>query len=142
MGAGQLIDLQPLTVPLRKIRWTSPLPGGAAVAQILSQTGRQQAVLFLNGVPGPAISLSEPAGIPATFFQFADLVDAALAPDDALVLLYRSSEEAAAPGLVLAWDLRTQQIRWSQQAPGEHLALSPDHHSVFLFGAATPVSHP
>ena len=140
VGAGQLIDLQPPTVPLRQVRWTSPLPGGAAVAQVLSQTGRQQAVLFLQGVPGSVISLSEPAGIPATFFQFADLVDAALAPEDALVLLYRSSENAAAPGLVIALDLGTQQTRWSQQAPGEHLALSPDHRSVFLFGAGTPIT--
>ncbi|WP_257312441.1 hypothetical protein [Geothrix fuzhouensis] len=140
MGAGQLIDLQPPTVPLRQVRWTPPLPGGAAVAQVLSQTGRQQAVLFLQGTPGPAITLAEPTGIPARFFQFADLVDAALAPDDALVLLYRSSEDAAAPGLVMAWDLKTQQTRWSQQAPGEHLALSPNHRSAFLFGAGTPVT--
>ena len=139
-GAGALIDLQPPPVPLRSVRWTAPLPGGAAVAQILTQTGRQQVVLFLQGVPGPTTALPEPAGVPDSFFRFADLADAVLAPDDALVLLYRSAGDPASPALVLAWDLRLQQTRWSQRAPGEHLALSPDHRSVFLFGAGTPVS--
>jgi len=139
-GTGQLIELQPPPVPLRGVRWTLPLPGGAAVAQILTQTGRQQVVLFLQGVPGPAFSLPRPGGVPDAFFQFADLVDAALVPDDTLVLLYRSSDGAATPGLVLAWDLHSQQIRWSHRAPGEHLALAPDRHRVFLFGPGTPVS--
>jgi len=116
------------------------MPGGAAVAQILTQTGRQQVVLFLQGVPGPATSLPEPAGVPDSFFQFADLADAVLAPDDALVLLYRKAGDPASQALILAWDLRLQQIRWSQRAPGEHLALSPDHRNVFLFGAGAPVS--
>ncbi|WP_243288780.1 hypothetical protein [Geothrix terrae] len=139
MRVGQLIDLQPPSMPLRSVRWTLPLPGGVAVAQILTQTGRQQAVLFQQGVPGPVFSLPEPPGVPDGFFRFADLADAALAPDDALVLLYRSSTDPASPSLVLACDLHSQQIRWSLRAPGEHLALSEDHRSVFLFGASTPV---
>lgn len=140
MGVGQLIDLQPPSMPLRGVLWTPPLPGGVAVAQILTQTGRQQAVLFQQGVPGPVLSLPEPPGVPDGFFQFADLADAALAPDDALVLLYRSSTDPTSPSLVLACDLQSQQVRWSLRAPGEHLALSADHHSVFLFGASAPVS--
>ena len=138
-GAGTLIDLQPPPTPLRSVRWAGPLPGGAAVAQVLSQTGRQQVVLFQQGEPGPAISVPEPPGTPNGFFSFADLVDAALAPGDALVLLYRSASDPASPALVLACDLGTRQVRWSLRAPGEHLALSPDHRSVFLFGASTPV---
>ena len=137
---GILIDLQPPPAPLRSIHWAAPLPGGAAVVQILTQTGRQEVALFHQGVPGLAAWVPEPAGIPASFFQFADLADAALAPDDALVLLYRRAEDPASPGLVLAWDLRLQQIRWSQRAAGEHLALSPDRRSVFLYGTGTPVS--
>lgn len=140
MGAGQLIDLQPPSMPLRSVRWTPPLPGGVAVAQILTQTGRQQAVLFQQGVPGPVFSLPEPSGVPDGFFRFADLADAALAPDDALVLLYRSSTDPSSPSLVLACDLRSQQVRWSFRAPGEHLTLSADHRSVFLFGGSTPVN--
>lgn len=139
-GAGQLIDLQPPSVPLRSVRWTSPLSGDAAVAQILTQTGRQQVVLFVQGKPGPAFSLPALAGGSNTFFQFADLVDAALVPDDSLVLLYRSPEDAASPALIVAWDLRAQEVRWSRRAPGGHLALSPDRRSVFLFGAGTAVS--
>src|SRR5574340_995847 len=102
MGAGQFIDLQPPAVPLRSVRWTQPLPGGAAVAQILTQTGRQQAVLFQQGVPGPVIPLPEPPGVPDGFFRCADRPDAALAPDDALILLYRSATDPASPSLVLA----------------------------------------
>jgi hypothetical protein len=139
MGVGQLIDLQPPSAPLRSVRWTLPLPGEAAVAQILTQTGRQQAVLFVKGAPGPVLSLPTPTGVSDRFFQFADLVDAALAPDDALVLLYRSSEDPSSPALALAWDLRNQQPLWSHRAPGEHLALAPDRRSVFLFGTGTPV---
>lgn len=139
-GAGQLISLLPPPVPLRNVHWTFPLPGGAAVAQLLTQTGRQQVALFLQGVPGPVISLPEPAGVSDSFFQFAELVDAALVPDDVLVLLYRNPEEATSHALILAWDLRAQQIRWFHRAPGEHLALAPDRRSVFLFGAETPVS--
>lgn len=139
-GAGQLIELQPPPAPLRSLRWTAPLPGGAAVAQILTQTGRQQVTLFLQGEPGSTFTLSDPAGVSGAFFSFADLVDAALAPGDALVLLYRGAGNPSAPSLILAWDLQTQQIRWSHRAPGEHLALSPDRRSVFLFGPGTPVS--
>jgi len=140
VGAGQLISLLPPPVPLRNIHWTFPLPGGAAVAQLLTQTGRQQVTLFLQGVPRPVISLPEPAGVSSSFFQFAELVDAALVPDDVLVLLYRSPEETSSPALILAWDLRAQQIRWSHRAPGEHLILTPNRRSIFLFGTETPVS--
>lgn len=138
-GAGRYIELQPPPAPLRNLRWTTPLPGGAVVAQILTQTGRQQVALFLQGEPGPAFVLPSPTGAPDTFFQFAELVDAALAPGEALVLLYRGAGDAAAPSLVLAWDLRTQQIRWFHRAPGDHLALAPDRRSVFLYGSGTAV---
>lgn len=138
-GAGQLIDLQPPPTPLRSVRWTSPLPGGAAVAQILTQTGRQQAVLFQQGVPDPVFTLPAPSGVSDTFFRFADLVDAALVPGEALVLLYRSPEGGTSPGLLLTWDLHTRQVRWSHRAPGEHLALAPDRRSVFLYGTGTPI---
>ncbi|WP_243304017.1 hypothetical protein [Geothrix oryzisoli] len=140
MGAGRLIELQPPSTPLRTVRWTLPLPGGAAVAQVLTQTGRQQAVLFVQGAPGPTFTVPEPAGTPDSFFQFADLTDAALVPDETLALLYRSSGNAASPALLVVLDLRTQQVRWSQRAPGEHLALAPDRRSLFLYGAGVPVS--
>lgn len=138
-GGGKLIEFQPSPAPLRSLRWTVPLAGGAAVAQILSQSGRQQVVLFQQGEPGPVLSLPVPSDISGTFFQFADLVDAALVPGELLVLLYRGPVETA-PALVLAWDLRAQQIRWSRRAPGHHAALSPDRHSLFLFGPDDPVT--
>lgn len=139
VGAGRYIELQPPPAPLRNLRWTAPLPGGAVVAQILTQTGRQQAVLFLQGESGPAFTLPDPAEVSGTFFHFADLVDAALVPGEALVLLYRGAGDPTAPALALAWDLQTQQIRWSHRAPGERLALSPDRHSVFLYGTGTAI---
>ena len=132
-GAGTLIEFQPSSTPLRSLRWAAALPGGAAVAQILSQSGRQQVVLFQQGEPGPVLSLPVPPEASSTFFRFADLTDAALVPGEFLILLYRGSGEAV-PGLILAWDLRNQRVRWSRRAPGERIALSPDRRSLFLFG--------
>lgn len=132
-GAGTLVALQPPPVPLRTVRWVGPLPGGAAVAQVLTQTGQQRVVLFQNGQLGPTLSLPCPPGVSASFFQFADLVDAIVAPGEAMTLLYRSAN-AAEPALILAWDLRSDQMKWAHRAKGAHLALSPDRRSVFLYG--------
>lgn len=132
-GAGILVALQPPAVPLRTVRWVGPLPGGVAVAQVLTQTGQQRVVLFQNGQLGPTLTLPCPPGVSASFFQFADLVDAAVVPGVAVTLLYRGAHTAE-PALVLAWDLHSDRMKWAHRAKGAHLTLSPDRLSLFLFG--------
>lgn len=138
-GAGQLLELEPPPVPLRSVRWAGPLPGGAAVAQVLTQTGQQHVALFQDGKPGPVFALPCPSNVPDKFFRFAELVDAALIPGEAVVLLYRGTN-GADPALALAWDLRSDRMAWAHRAPARHLALSPDRRSVFLFGGGGGVN--
>lgn len=138
-GAGQLLELEPPQVPLRAVRWVGPLPGGAAVAQILTQTGQQRVALFQDGKPGPVFTLACPSNVPNGFFRFADLVDAALVPGETLILLYRGTNGADS-ALAVAWNLRSGQMKWAHRAPGGRLALSPNRRSVFLFGGGGGVS--
>lgn len=138
VGAGSLLELQPPPVPLRAVRWVGPLPGRAAVAQILTQTGRQQAALFLEGRPAALAAFDAPAGLPQGYFPFADLVDAAVVPGREAVLLYRGP--GGESGLVLVWELDSGRIRSTLRAPGDHLALSPDGRSAFLYGGRAGVT--
>lgn len=138
-GAGRLLELQPPPVPLRTVRWAGPLPGQAAVAQVLTQTGRQQAVLFVEGQPIASTTFEPPPGLPSAFFSFAELVDAAVVPGQTAVLLYRGTGTAD-PGLVLVWDLVSGGIRATFRVPGTRLALTPDRRSVFLFGGRAGVT--
>jgi hypothetical protein len=140
LGAGTLTELQPPPSPLRALRWTNPLPGGAAVAQILSQTGRQQVVLIQEGNPGPHLLLACPQGVPASFFQFAELADAAVVPGETLALLYRGLRQEES-GLVMVWDLRGNRLQTWCRTQGERLALAADRRSLFLFGGAAPIGH-
>ena len=139
VGVGRLLELQPPPMPLRSVRWAGPLPGGLAVAQVLTQTGRQQAVLFMEGQPAGLGSFEPPAGVASTFFSFAELVDAAVLPGQTAILFYRGAG-ADEPGLVLAWDLASGGVQWSQRAQGEHLALSPEGRSAFLYGMRSGVT--
>lgn len=134
-GVGRLLVLQPQPAPLRSLRWTGPLPGAAAVAQILTQTGRQQALLTLEGRPSAQATFSAPPGVPEAFFAFADLVDAAVVPGQAALLLYRNGSSGEA--LLLPWDLATGQVGAGLRAHGDRLALSPDQRTAFLYGPRT-----
>lgn len=138
-GAGQLLELQPPPAPLRSVRWTGPLPGGSAVAQILTQTGRQQATLIMDGRPEASATLECPPGVPEAFFRFADLSHAAVVPGRIALLLFRDANGGEMP-LVLAWDLASNQASWFHRAPGHRLTLSADQGSAFLFGSDQSVT--
>ncbi len=137
-GQGQLIEFQPSEIPIRSLRWSRPLPGRAAVAQVLTQSGRQQAVLFVDGHQVAAPSLERPAEIPENIFHFAELQDAAFLPGKLLLLLYRVAPAAGDPFLV-AWNLQKGSIQWVFRGAGNRLALSPEGGTAFLFGPDAPI---
>lgn len=130
---GSLLVLEPPTAPLRSLRWVGPLPGRSAISQILTQTGRQQAALFLDGRLAATATFEVPAEVSPGFFAFADLVEAAVIPDRMALLLYRGPGSHGT-GLLLAWDLRSGSVAGSLKTQGGRLALAPDHRSAYLFG--------
>lgn len=139
-GAGTLLELKPRAdMPLRSVHFLRPLPDGYALAQVLTQSDRQMVALFHNGQLAQLLSIPRPAGVGEGFFRLAALADAALVPDDALLLLYRGNGSEAP--LVLAFDLKSQSLRWAQQAAGEHLSLplEPRPRVVYLWGASSAV---
>lgn len=137
-GAGSSIQYQPGDIPIRTLAWSRPLAGGAVVAQVLSQSSRQQVFLFQNGQPGPGLSLVRPAQVSGTAFDFAVLQDAALVPGKVLLLLYRLQAEDH-PALLIAWNLAEGRQAWAYQGDGTRLALAPEGTRVFLFGGAVPI---
>lgn len=137
-GRGEDLIFQPSEVPIRSLRWSRPLPGRAVVAQVLTQSNRQQAVLFVDGRVKATLTLERPADVPASVFNFAELEDAAHLPERLLLLLYRPSPSTEVP-LLVAWNLQTATVQWVYRGPGDRLAPSPDGHCVFLFGPEAPV---
>lgn len=137
-GQGQLIEFQPSEIPIRSLRWSRPLPGGAVVAQLLTQSNRQQAILFLAGHMQTILTLERPAGIPENLFHFAELQDAAYLPGRLLLLLYRVTPPGEDP-LVVAWNLEMGAIQWTFRGAGSRLVLAPDAQTAFLFGPGAPV---
>lgn len=137
-GQGQLIEFQPSEIPIRTLRWSRPVPGGAAVAQVLTQSGRQQALLFVDGHAEAKVTLERPADVPENVFHFAELQDAALLPGRLLLLLYRAVP-AGGDNLLVAWNLQKGAIQWTFRGAGNRLALSPRGRTAFLFGPEAPV---
>lgn len=137
-GQGQLIEFQPSEIPIRSLRWSRPLPGRAVIAQLLTQSNRQQALLFVDGHLQATLTLERPAGISESLFHFAELQDAAYLPGRLLLLLYQVSPQGEDP-LVVAWNLERGAIQWTFRGPGSRLALSPDARTAFLFGPGAPI---
>lgn len=139
-AGGILIRYEDPKTPLRTLRWLQPLPGGHSVVQVATQSDRQYVALFKDGVFQASYLVPRPVGVREGFFRLAELRDAWVAEGDVAVLLYVSpgggGEE---PSLVLALDLKTEDIRWSHRAPGDRLvAAEPQHGVVYLYGAKTP----
>jgi hypothetical protein len=136
-GKGIEIQYEDFKLPIRSLRWLRPLPGGFQIAQVITQSDRQQIACFANGVFQDAWTVPRPQGVRDGFFNFAILQDACLWPGDVAVLLYRSSEsENEELPLVLALDLKTKEIRWIHRGKGTRLvptSSAPDAF-VYLFG--------
>jgi hypothetical protein len=139
---GRVLQYADGQTPLRALRWLPPLPGSIQPVQILTQSNRQRLVLFLDGKVMASLAVPRPSGVREGFFNFAELRDAIIIPDDVAVLFYRSADPSTGEmPLIIAMDLASQAIRWVHRAPGERLALGGDSNngSVFLFGTTSPV---
>lgn len=140
-GKGILLRYQEGQGPLRFIRWITA-PGGIQIAQVVTQSNRQQIAWFDRGQLQAVFLVPKPLGVRDGFFAFAELQDACLVPGDVAVLLYRAAEVSSDElPLVLALDLATQEIRWIHRARGIRLAQTPDLQdgAVYLYGSTDPI---
>lgn len=141
-GPGSLLEMQDGGLPLRSLRWIGPVPGGAVVAQVATQSDRQQVAVIQGGRSLGLFQVPRPAGIGEGLFNHAELVDAVYAEGDALVLAYRPlAGSEGDPVVVLALDLASRALRWCHRAPGERLASGGTGRdvAVFLWGRTTPL---
>lgn len=130
---GSRIRYDDPQTPLRSLRWLAPLRNGYLVAQVVTQTDRQRIVLFKDGTLQAIYLIPKPDGVREGFFRLAELRDACVEGDVAVLLYASSSDE---PRLVVALDLGTKDLRWIHRALGEHLALGDG--VVYLFGPQGP----
>jgi hypothetical protein len=141
-GKGFLLEIHDGGLPLRSLRWIGPVPGGAVVAQVATQSDRQLVALVKDGRSLGLLPVPRPGGLGEGLFNHAELIDAAYVEGDALVLLYRPlAGSEGDPAMVLALDLASRSLRWCHRAPGARLALggAGKDAAVFLWGRATPV---
>lgn len=140
-GAGFLYRYADGQTPLRALKWMPPLPGGIQILQVVSQSNRQRVVVFRHGVQTADFHLPRPEGLREGFFNFAELVDAHVAGDLALLLYSSSSTTSGELPLVIALELPSGSLRWVHRAAGQRLALGPEakDRAVFLFGVDTPI---
>ncbi len=141
-GAGFLLEMQDGGLPLRSLRWIGPVTGGAVVAQVATQSDRQQVAVVKDGHSLGLFPVPRPGGVGEGTFNHAELTDAAFVEGDALVLLYRTlGGSEGDPVLVLALDLATRSLRWCHRAPGTRMTLGGGGKdaAVFLWGRTTPL---
>ncbi|MGA2081309.1 MAG: hypothetical protein ABSH53_11940 [Holophaga sp.] len=138
-GPGQLIRFQDTQVALRSFRWLPPLPGGALVAQTVTQNDRQRVVLFRDGPVQDSLLVLKPVGVAEPFWRFAVLADAAVAPGGAMILLYQAGDPAnREPALVMGVDPGSQQVLWWLRGACERMALAQGS-VLYLYGGKNPV---
>lgn len=137
-GAWTEFQYHPDEIPIRALDWAAPLPGGAVVAQLLSQSGRQQVFLFQGGTSQATLDLACPGNVPANDFAFAELEDAAWIPGRCLLLLYRTHDQTT-PAMLVAWDLVHARQLWCYRGAGSRLALSRGGRSAYLYGDGSPI---
>lgn len=141
-GPGILLQYADGQTPLRALRWLPPLPGGFLAVQILTQSDRQRLALFREGKLISSLLVPRPSGVREGFFNFAELCDVIVVPDDLVVLLYRSADPGTGElPLVIGIDYTTQNLRWVHRGAGDRLALGKDSKeaAVFLYGKSGPV---
>ena len=140
LGVGRILRFSDGGTPLRIFQWLLPSASGIEVAQVLTQTDRQQIAIYQNGQFLAQLHLPRPEGVTEAFYRFAQLRDAAVIPGDVAVLLYRAQNATAVDiPLILALDLKTQSVRWSHRAAVERLAMAidpkkPEDSAVIAYG--------
>ncbi len=146
-GQGRLLKYSEGGTPLRNFQWLRPTRGGTEVAQVLTQTDRQQIAIFKDGQLGDQMHIPRPEGVSEAFHRSAQLRDAAVIPGDVVILLYRVKDPTAVDvPLILAMDLKTQSVRWSHRAVVDHLVLSldakqPEGSAVIGYGDEASLVH-
>lgn len=141
-GTGTLLCFQESRIPLRGFRWVFSRSGRWLASQIITQSNRQQIVLFKDGYQVEDLFIPRPAGVKEGFFNFAELRDLVVVPNDVMILLYLpANPDGSELPLVIAIDLKTKETRWIHRAPGTRLALASDskEDAVFLFGTKDPI---
>lgn len=134
VARGTLLTYSDPQTPLRSLRW---LPGATCIAQVVTQSDRQQVSLFKNGAFASFL-VPKPAGVREGFFRIAELRDALVTEGDVALLLYAIPGTEELP-LVLALDLAAKEIRWIHRAAGEKLVLTEGPEGVaYLFGPSSP----
>lgn len=133
-GSEIIIRLQE-SQPMRLVRWLGVLPEGYQFVQMLAQTGTQRIALLKNGEMLWNHILDKPQQAKDGFFQMAELSDALLL-DDTAILLFKNSLNATDPALVIALDTQTQETRWYCLAKGERLKanLPGGERAAYLVG--------
>lgn len=140
-GAGILFRYSDNQTPLRALKWLPPQSDGIQALQVVTQNDRQRLIIFKDGKQIADSLIARPAGIREGFFNFAELPEAIVLPDLA-ILLYRSANPSAGElPVVVAQNLATGELRWVHRAAGEHLVLAPDAKdgAVYLYGPTSPV---
>jgi len=138
---GILLQYQEGRVPLRLIRWITSR-AGIQIAQVVTQSNRQQIAWFDHGQLQAVFLVPKPLGVRDGFFGFAELQDACIVPGDVAILLYRAADVSSdEQPLILALDLTTQEVRWIHRARGNRLVRTPDSQdaAVYLYGSRDPI---
>jgi len=140
-GNGTVFRYSDEQTPLRALKWLPPQPDNVQALQVVTQNDRQRVVLFKGRKQIGDYLISRPMGVREGFFNFAELAEAIVLPDIA-VLLYRSANPSAGElPLLIAQDLKEGNLRWVHRAPGEHIVLAPDPKdaAIFLYGPTSAV---
>ena len=111
------------------------------MVQILTQSDRQQIGIFHDGVLQNTYLVPKPIGVRDGFFRFAELHDVLVLPSDLAVLLYWADNSSGDElPLIVALDLKTQNLRWVHRAKGDRLKTTPDEkEGVYLFSSKDPI---
>jgi len=127
-------------IPLRALRWLAPRQPGVLVAQVQTQSDRQQVAVFHEGTATASFQVARPQGVSEGFWRVAQLLDAWVAPDASLVLLYRGEASGAEPALAMALEPGGAEPRWVHRGFYLRMAVAggPEG-AVFLFGPKGPV---
>lgn len=128
-------------IPLRALKWLAPRQAGVLAAQVQTQNDRQQVAVFRDGAMAASFQVPRPQGVSEGFWRFAQLQDAWLAPDGAVVLLYKGADPAGTePALAMAMDPSAPEARWVHRGFYDRMAVGGGtEQAVFLFGAKGPI---
>ena len=132
-GTGFLLSLNTEAAqPMRAVRYLLVQQSGEVLGQALTQTGDQLIGRFQSGQFVGTLHLPLPDGVPAAFFRFARLQDAAQLADGALLLLFTDGTGGSAAPWLVETD-SAGQVQWTLKASGSHLAVEAGGASCLLW---------